>query len=100
MTSIFSILLRTLKDLYEVSYIYLSCRPWELIRCYHCGQGAVHTRCLGSLAVKKYGYVCRDCNDATGVLQQSTFLAGILKLESACEEILVFLCILIIKRAP
>merc|ERR1712013_621865 len=20
--------------------------PWELIRCYHCGQGAVHTRCL------------------------------------------------------
>lgn len=31
---------------------------WELIRCAHCGQGAVHRQCLG----KRSLYVCRDCD--------------------------------------
>jgi len=39
---------------------------WELLRCYHCGQGAVHRKCLGDYVIPKYEYICSDCNEVVG----------------------------------
>lgn len=45
-----------------ISYPYCYFSDWELLRCFHCGQGAVHKKCLGNCLLPKYDYVCEDCN--------------------------------------
>ena len=35
---------------------------WRLLRCYHCGQSAVHSRCFGR-RITRYGFICSDCDD-------------------------------------
>uniref|UniRef100_A0A7M5URW6 Uncharacterized protein n=1 Tax=Clytia hemisphaerica TaxID=252671 RepID=A0A7M5URW6_9CNID len=35
---------------------------WHLLRCYLCGQSAVHVKCLGRCYIPGIGYVCATCN--------------------------------------
>ena len=57
-----------LPHLFEYDFVTYTFYPhcyfsdWELLRCFHCGQGAVHKRCLGNSLLPKYDYVCEDCN--------------------------------------
>lgn len=49
-----------------------SLRDWEPLRCSHCGQSAIHRRCIAGENGGRESdtvtpqYVCVDCNQATG----------------------------------
>lgn len=42
------------------------------MRCYHCGQSAVHLQCLGNNIAPEFDFVCRDCNDVVGAVVKTS----------------------------
>ena len=46
-------------------------RSWNLLRCYLCGQSAVHVKCLGNHYIPGVGYVCNDCNQVVKISKKA-----------------------------
>jgi len=45
--------------------------PWNLLRCYVCGQSGVHVACLHNHYIPGIGYVCLDCNKIVKIAKTS-----------------------------